>query len=126
MAKAFLFESGLSKRSFSSVTHRQGHDVVVEAVTSDPNHPAGVAKQTVVGNELRVLHSYPVVGMPWVARSDLDPGIAKAVKQSLLKLRDPSVLEKFKDGIIGFKEMGLEAYEPIEPAIEKARLFDAK
>jgi len=126
LAKAFLLESGLSKRDFSSVTHRAGHTAVVEAVKSNTNRPAGVAKETAVGKEMRVLHRYPVVGMPWVARSTLDPEIAKAVKQILLTLSEESILEKLKDGVIGFKEATLEVYQPIEPAIEKAALFEAK
>ena len=126
LAKAFLLESGLSKRDFSSVTHRPGHKAVVEAVKSNTNHPAGVAKQSVVGKEMRVLHPYPIVPMPWVARSGLGSEIAKAARQILLALRDESILVKFEDGVIGFKEETLEAYQPIEPAIEKAALFEAK
>ncbi len=126
LAKAFLLENGLSKSDFSSVTHRAGHSAVVEAVQSNTNRPAGVAKETAVGKDMRVLHRYPIVGMPWVARSDLDPEIAKAVKLILLTFREESILETFKDGVIGFKEEILEAYKPIEPAIEKATLFDAK
>ena len=125
LAKAFLLESGLSKKDFSSVTHRAGHSLVVDAVKSNPNHPAGVAKETAVGKDMRALHRYPIVGMPWVARSDLDPEIAKALKQILLTLQDESILDKFKDGVTGFKEESLEAYQPIEPAIEKAILFGA-
>ena len=126
LAKAFLLENGLSKSDFSSVTHRAGHSAVVEAVKSNTNRPAGVAKETAVGKDMRVLHRYPIVGMPWVARSDLGPEIAKAVKQILLTLSEESILEKLKDGVVGFKEQTLEAYQPIEPAIEKAALFEAK
>lgn len=125
-AKAFLFKSGLSQKDFSSVTYRPGHRAVYESVRTSTNHLSGVAKETVVGKDVRVLHRYQIIGMPWVARSGLDPEIAKTVKEILISFGDVNVLQKLEDGLVGFEEETLEAFKPVEQAIEKAKLFEGQ
>jgi phosphonate transport system substrate-binding protein len=124
LAKALLWDKGLRQSDFTQVDYRRNHKEVVVAVKDSAGQAAGAAKRTVVGTDMHVLLQFPIVPMPWVAKSNLDPELARALRSYLLELQAPKLLSVLEDGVIGFREAAPIDYDVVERAIAKARLFE--
>jgi phosphonate transport system substrate-binding protein len=70
---------------------------------------------------LRVIHSFENVTKPWIARSDVDDGVVRQLRQALLKLNNPEALAALK--IDGFLPASDEDYELVVSGMEIANAF---
>src|SRR5438094_7976640 len=50
------------------------------------------------------LLTFPVVGMPWVGKSELDPKMTDAIRKTLRNLKNRRVLKPLEDDLVGFHE----------------------
>jgi serine/threonine protein kinase len=126
MAKAKLADLGIHRTDFSTNVYRRNHDDVIKAVL-DEGFGAGAAKESVTRNPaLTNIVTFPIVGMPWVATTNLQPRIAKSITRNLLLLQDAKILTLIEDDLIGFTSTSDRDYEPIRSIIAAALRFDGQ
>jgi ABC-type phosphate/phosphonate transport system substrate-binding protein len=119
-----LFEAGLTAGSFTNEINRRTVDIINGVI--DGEFAAGVAEANELAGSpsLQVLTNMCSPNFLWVGTIKLPPDVARALKKSLLALRDLQILGNVP-GLTGFMEPRLEDYAKLEERIEKARQFDA-
>jgi phosphonate transport system substrate-binding protein len=123
LPKEALLEAGIHGKDLKRFEHHTDHKQAVEAVV-EGRFEAGAAKESAFkdfGSELKPLYKITHhIGMPWVARSGLDPEIVVGLKAGLLSVPAGSSKES-----TGFEEVEDKDYDYIRVALEKARTFEA-
>jgi phosphonate transport system substrate-binding protein len=124
IAKAKLADLGIRRRDFSKVVYRRNHDDVLKAVLED-DFSLGSAKLSVTKHPaLTNIISFPIIGMPWVATTNLQPRIAQSLGKHLLSLRQASILGLIEDDLMGFVSRTDSDYDAVRSIISAAERFD--
>jgi phosphonate transport system substrate-binding protein len=129
MPKLKLMEVGTYAKDLAACcTHTNAHDAVVEAVKTGA-FEAGSANANYVekaieeGAELTVLKEMQSISFPWVASSRLDPVLRARIVNSLLKLKDGTILHEIDRDLDGFVKADAMDYDEFEREMEKEKLF---
>jgi len=123
LARFFLGEQGIRATDFALITNLANHAAVSNAVLKG-EFAAGAAKESYTRNPaLRVLDTYPNIGMIWVARPGWDTEIIKTLRKALVSLPDPKLVEKLEDEVIGFEEKQDSDYDRLREAMKSAGAF---
>lgn len=120
-----LLRAGLCGEDFRKYEFLGRHDKVFKAVELGDFEAGAVRDNTFAkmnkDKKLRVLARFDNVTQPWIARSGLDPKIVKALRQSLLELKDPEALRGIKaDGFFPAEDSD---YDVIRDAIRSSDAF---
>ena len=122
LPKEALLSQGIHGKDLKHFEHHADHKQTVKAVV-EGRFDAGAAKESAFkdfGGDLEVigeiLHH---IGMPWVARSDLDPEIVAGLRAGLL-----SVPPGGKKESAGFGKVEDRDYDYIRVALDKAKTFE--
>ena len=106
MSQQYLLENGIRAADLSSYDYLERHDKVGHAVGIG-QYDAGAIKEStfkkLVKNHvpLRALAEFQNVTKPWISRSGLNDKIFFALQESLLELKDKTVLKNLKkDGFV--------------------------
>ncbi len=127
LSQLYLRKHGIIANDLAEYQYLNRHDKVGAAVAAG-QFDAGALKEGTFnklltkGAPLRSISVFPNVTKPWVARSGMPVRIFKAVKKSLLSLKDPKALKALKkDGFISGSDGD---YRVTREAIEdNARFF---
>lgn len=123
LARFFLGEQGIRATDFALITNLANHAAVSNAVLKG-EFAAGAAKESYTRNPaLRVLDTYPNIGMVWVARPGWDTEIIKTLRTALVSLPDPKLVQKLEDEVIGFEEKQDADYDRLREAMKSAGAF---
>lgn len=126
LSQKYLVEKGVYKRDLK-FEYLERHDRVVAAVLSG-KFAAGAAKESnflkFKKDGLKELKAFPNVTKPWVARSKLDPAVASAIQQNLLKLKDKKILDPIGEKITGFGPTKDGDYEMVRDGMANALQFE--
>jgi len=115
LSQLALLNAGIKADDLASYSYLGRHDKV-GAVVSTGHYAAGALKESSFiklvnkGANLRKLYEFENVTKPWLASSNLDPGIVNALKQSLLDMP-------------GFLISNKQDYDVIKQAINKNAQF---
>ena len=127
LSQVELMKAGIKKCKLAYSQYVGRHGTVFSSV-SLKLYDAGALKESTFferkrkNKNVRILHSFPNVTKPWLARADLDNEVYEALKDSLIHMRNPAALRKLK--VQGFFQTSHEKYTVIEEAMEKAKNFD--
>ncbi len=130
LARFYLAELGLHARDFSNfaTNYLRNHADVTAAVRRG-EFEVGAAKESYVKDDpaLKILGSYPNIGMPWITKTNLSAEITDAIRRSLLPLQDTNVFNKLEDQVIGFEDKQDADYNELRGKMEKRlELFEQK
>jgi phosphonate transport system substrate-binding protein len=124
LPKELLLGAGIHGKDLKRFEHHADHKQTVLAVV-EGRFDAGAAKESVfkqfgkdVLKPLATITHH--IGMPWVARSGLDPEIVAGLRAGLLSVPPGSSKES-----TGFEEREDKDYDYIRVALEKAATFEA-
>lgn len=122
LSQAELMRIGITSDELESFEYLGQHDKVAKAVILG-DFDAGALKESTfnkmnTSSELRALHMFENVTKPWVARADLDPEVAGALRFALLNAKDLDALKSLK--VSGFMQATDSDYEPTRQAISVA------
>ncbi len=126
LAQAALLKAGIGAKDLAGYTYLGRHDKVAFAVAAG-NYDAGATNENTFNKYsaekgLRKLLEFPCVTKPWVAREGLPDEIFEALRDALLTLQDPAVLEHIvRDGLLPARDAD---YDEIRRAINEAGRFD--
>lgn len=124
LAQAELLNSGLTHKSFKKYDYLGRHDKVALAVANG-DYDAGVVKESTLkkykDRGLKVVATFKNVTKPWLVKADFDPTLFTVLQNSLLNLKDKSVLKVVKKS--GFLKATPEDYEIIKQGMEKSKQF---
>jgi phosphonate transport system substrate-binding protein len=100
LSQGELVRAGVHGRDLDSFTYLGRHDKVFKAVALS-KFDAGALKETTVsrynkGKKVRVIHRFETVTKPWLSRGGLNEQTFKAIKASLVALKDPQILKELK------------------------------
>ncbi len=126
LAQQYLAEHGVLAADLKHYKYLGRHDLVGHAVGSG-QFDAGALKEGTFrrlvkqGVPIRNIAEFPNVTKPWIARSGLDDGLVRAIRESLLSLDDPRALKALKkDGFLPGDDAD---YKPIRAAVENNGRF---
>ena len=126
LAQAALLAAGISAQDLAGYSYLGRHDKVAFAVAAG-NYDAGATNENTFNKYaaekgLRKLLEFPCVTKPWVAREGLPDMIFEALRDALLTLKDPAVLEHIvRDGLLPAQDSD---YDEIRRAMAQAGHFD--
>jgi phosphonate transport system substrate-binding protein len=122
-----LVKAGLCAKDLAKFEYLRRHDNVFSAVELG-QYDAGALKESTYhkrnkkNKNLRILHRFPNVTKPWLARAGLDERIFYGLQSAILKLEDTIALKKLK--IKGFFPSSHTEYSMVEDAMFKVNEFD--
>lgn len=106
LSQQFLVQNGVKASDLANFEYQKNHEAVGIAVARG-RFDAGALKESSFkkmvkkGAALRALSTFPNVTKPWLARAGLDKRVEKALRDSLLGLKDPAALKVLKkDGFL--------------------------
>ena len=120
LAQRELAKAGICAKDLSLFKYLRRHDNVFTAVELN-QFDAGALKESTFhkrnksSGNVRILHSFPNVTKPWIARANLDPDLFDTLQSILLNLEDASALRNLK--IEGFFPSQHEDYAMVEDAM---------
>jgi len=120
LSQKILMEKGITSKELSRMEYLERHDKVGTAVGAG-QFDAGALKEgafkklTVAGTPIRVIHSFPNVTKPWIARSGMDAKVAEAFSKALINFNNKQALEAL--GQDGFLPGSDEDYEITRQAV---------
>jgi len=125
LSQAELLKAGICSKDLAGYKFLGRHNKVFSAVEKG-EFDAGALKENTVKNrnksgQVRVLHDFPNVTKPWIAREGLDKSVFEALRTALLKLKDPQALKKLKVG--GFLPSHDGEYDFIRPGMKASENF---
>jgi phosphate/phosphite/phosphonate ABC transporter binding protein len=126
LVQAELAKAGITSSDLRTFAYLDRHDKVARAVQVG-DYDAGSVKDSTYAelkDSLDVLISFENVTKPWVARSDMDPQLVKALQETLIALKDPAALKELK--VSGFCATSDEEYEFVRKGMKQAAAFEAK
>ena len=122
LPKEALLGAGIHGKDLKHFEHHADHKQTVKAVV-EGRFDAGAAKESAFkdfGGDLEPLHEITHhIGMPWVARSGLDPEIVAGLKAGLLGVPPGGSKES-----TGFEKVEDRDYDYIRVALDKAKTFE--
>jgi len=122
LSQRLLAKQGVHADDLAGYEYLGRHDRVGAAVGAG-QFDAGALKESTFkklikkGVKIRELARFPNVTKPWIASSNLDPGMATALEEALLELKDPAALKSIKKQ--GFLPATDSDYNIIQESIEK-------
>lgn len=126
LSQHHLYQHGVLSHNLQSFSYLQRHDKVASSVGLG-HYDAGALKESTFnkmnkkGFNLREISRFKNTTKPWIASKKIDDDIFYAIKTSLLKLHDPSILKSIKKD--GFFEASDSDYKTIRESINKNPLF---
>jgi phosphonate transport system substrate-binding protein len=125
LAQAELIKAGVQASDFQNHEFLGRHDKVFKAVAIG-DYDAGALNEYTFkslneNEELKVIHIFNIVTKPWLTRSDLPADVHQGLQQSLLEIKDESILNSLK--IEGFFETNDEMYNFIREGMAAAVNF---
>lgn len=124
LAQAELAKAGITAKDLSSYDYLGRHDKVVFAVASG-THDAGATNERTFAKyaaerNLRELVRFPSPTQAWVARSELDPNILKALRSTLLDMKGAALGYIDRNGFLPASDSD---YDELRKIIKTARAF---
>lgn len=128
LAQAELAAAGVHARDLAGFDYLGRHDTVFKAVALG-DYAAGSVKESTLkrynqNQQVRVLHRFPNVTKPWVARAGLDAEVVAALREALLGLEDKAVLTELKAS--GFLPSSDEEYAFVREGMARAADFEGR
>ena len=126
MSQQFLLKNGIRAKDLSRYEYLGRHDIVGTKVGSG-DFAAGAMSETTFrnlladGEKIRELARFPIVTKPWIARSGIDENIFRALKRSLLEMRDANALKSI--GVNGFVNGSNDDYKVIADSMNRNHEF---
>ncbi len=126
LAQLNLLENGVHAGDLAAYEYLGRHDKVGTAVAVG-NFDAGALKEGTYnkllkkGHDLRVISTFENVTKPWIARAGLEPNYFKALRASLLELKDEKALKAIRKS--GFVAVDDADYDRIRMSIENNPAF---
>lgn len=126
LSQQYLVNNGIRASDLGTYEYLKNHQAVAVAVARGI-FDAGALKESTFkkmikkGADLRSLASFPNVTKPWIAKAGLPEKIKNALKDSLIEIKDPAVLEKLKKD--GFLPGDDSDYDIIRSSIEHNDIF---
>jgi ABC-type phosphate/phosphonate transport system substrate-binding protein len=129
--KAFLYDQGIRMRDLAKWTYVGAHDETVKQVSAGA-FQVGTANSNVVARfisekkaPLQILHHMQSISFPWVVSTKIEERVLQTIKQSLLSIKDRSILRKIDSDLDGFAESNAEDYNAFERVVmKKADAFE--
>ena len=121
LSQRFLSKNNIHARDLSKFKYFKSHDKV-GAMVALGIFDAGALKNSTYkkilkkGAKLRKLAEFDNVTKPWVARAGLDKSIIRALRKTLLSMKNHKALKKLKKD--GFLPATIDDYKVIQTAIE--------
>ena len=99
-----LLKNGISSKDLKSFEYLGRHDKVALSVANN-SFDAGVVKEKTFNKYknrgLKVFHKFKNVTKPWLVKENMDEELYKAIKESMINLKDKEILGIFKgDGFV--------------------------
>ncbi len=125
LAQAELVKAGIGGIDLKRYRYLGRHDRVVYAVAAG-NYDAGVLRDTVlrkydIADQVRVIDSFPVPNKVWIAKEDIDDGLATALRTGLLEMRDGQALDLL--GVSGFRPIDDRDYDAVRDGMRLTERF---
>jgi len=125
LAQNELLKDGIKGQDLQSFKFLGRHDTVFKAVSLG-DFAAGSVKESTLktynnNNSVRVIHKFPNVTKPWLAKATLDENLFQALKQSLLGLKDKKILKAHK--VDGFYETSDKDYDFVRQGMNSSKQF---
>lgn len=126
LAQSHLLDAGITSRQLSGYDYLGRHDLVGAAVgagkfTAGALKESTFKKQVESGVPIRSLFEFDNVTKPWLAASDMDPEVLRAMRQVMLSISEADVLSGIaKDG---FLEGSDEDYDFVRRAMRHSAGF---
>ena len=126
LAQQELRKVGVCANDLNKYEYLGRHDNVYNAVKLG-RFDAGALKESTVHKrnqkqEIRVLHHFPNVTKPWLARADMDNEIFTALQAVMLGLKSEAAFKKLK--IEGFFSTSHASYKTVEEAMDQVDAFE--
>lgn len=125
----FLATNGVYAANLSRYQHLKSHQEVLEAVQSG-RFDVGAVNEEVLRNrlEFQVVARYAVgdLGRCWVAGRGLDREIFAAIRDSLLRMKDPAIIGRIESEVNGFKVVDEQALSRLREIMHGAAAFDSR
>ncbi|MCP4349163.1 MAG: PhnD/SsuA/transferrin family substrate-binding protein [Desulfobacterales bacterium] len=106
LSQQYLIKNGIRASDLDRYEYLKNHQAVAVAVARGI-FDAGALKESTFkkivkkGADLRSVASFLNVTKPWIARAGLPDKVKKALKESLMEIKDPAVLKELKkDGFL--------------------------
>ena len=127
LSQAELVRAGIVSRELEKYDYLGRHDRVTTAVLHG-KFDAGAAKERTFNKYsekgLRALKAFDNITKPWVARSELKPEVAEALRLGLGALKDKRILVTLGKSLSGFDEkVDDSTYDFVRKGIEKSKEF---
>ncbi len=126
LSQQYLVKNGIRASDLGKYKYLKNHQAVAVAVARGI-FDAGALKESTFKKmikkdaDLRSIASFPNVTKPWIAKAGLPDKIKKALKDSLIEIKDTAVLEKLsKDGFLPGDDSD---YDVIRSSIEHNDIF---
>lgn len=128
LAQAEMAAAGVHARDLAGFDYLGRHDTVFKAVALG-DYAAGSVKESTLkrynkDQQVRVLHRFPNVTKPWVARAGLDAELFDALRAALLGIEDKTVLKELKAS--GFLPSSDDEYAFVREGMARAADFEGR
>ncbi len=126
LSQKFLMENGIKASNLSSYEYVGSHNDVGIAVARGKFNGGALKESSFKklvkkGTGLRILATFPNITKPWIAKAGLKDELFTALRDSLLKLKDPAALKVLKkDGFLSATDAD---FSEIRSSIENNHLF---
>ena len=124
LAQAELLKNDISSKELKSFKYLGRHDKVALAVANN-NFDAGVVKEKTYkkykDRGLKIIYKFENVTKPWLVKENMPKELYKALKQSMLNLKDKKILKIFKGD--GFVETTDNEYDFVRKGMDLAKRF---
>jgi phosphonate transport system substrate-binding protein len=125
LAQAELIAAGIHAADLAGFKYLDRHDKVFKAVEIGDFDAGALHYATYQENnrngQLRELARFRNVGKPWIARAGLEPRLVEGLRQSLLGVSDPKVLDALS--VSGFVKVVDKDFEVIRDSMKKSEEF---
>ncbi len=126
LSQGELAQAGIRARDLAAHDFLERHDKVFMAVAMG-DYDAGAVKETTLKRygshgPVRILHRFPLVTKPWIARAGLNAEVGRAIRQALFELRAPDVLKELK--VTGFLPVEDTAFDSLREKIRLSVTFE--
>jgi len=126
LSQAALISAGIYASDLASYDYLNRHDIVAKSVI-EGEHDAGAIKESTFRKfqmDLKVIHDFPNITKPWIARAGLDEQLFKQLQTILLNLKDPKLLKILKK--TGFTAPDDSYYDFVRRRMKQAEAFETK
>ena len=127
LSQVELYKAGICAKDLSRFDYLERHDNVFSAVAMKKYDAGAIKESTFIKRnkkieKTKILHSFPNVTKPWIAREGLNDNIFNALRITFLTMKDLKVLKKLKS--LGFFPTSHEEYKFVEEAMTRVDEFN--